>query len=151
MGVSTDGRICFGYCFEDGYEFPWDTVGLDEWWLEVCGFKHSFNLYDATGEYIGGVKPSDEKITAYFKEKMDFQKANPIPIVEVNYCAGECPMYILAVPSSLVFCSRGDPTEIHPEKLTVTEEEKEILQHFCNDYKLKPLGNMKWYLTSYWG
>lgn len=24
MGVSTNGQICYGVLFEDGYEMPWD-------------------------------------------------------------------------------------------------------------------------------
>lgn len=36
MGMSTDGQLCFGICFEDGFEFPWDNEEFDNsierWW-----------------------------------------------------------------------------------------------------------------------
>ena len=28
MGVSTDGIVCFGYLFDDGYQFPWDKKNM---------------------------------------------------------------------------------------------------------------------------
>lgn len=47
MGISTDGEICYGIIFEDGYEFPWDIdhEGDPEmWWISEI-LKLTYNGY----------------------------------------------------------------------------------------------------------
>jgi hypothetical protein len=156
MGQSTNGQICFGVVFEGDYEFPWDdelhTGDLEEWWLREAGFKPKHPIHDETGNWIGGVKPTDAQYNLYFSEKREFKKAHPLPVEEVNYCSGECPMYILAVPSSLKSASRGYPKEFDPAALKVTEEEKAALIKFCEKYGLEPESpEPTWLLSSYWG
>ena len=40
MGISTDGQICFGVLFEEGYEFPWDceeyAYDIYIWWDKIA-------------------------------------------------------------------------------------------------------------------
>lgn len=154
MGVSTDGQICYGVKFEEGYEFPWDIDhdgDIEEWWLAVKGFKPSVEVYDSDGEYINGIEPEESVINNYYQEKRDFVKANPRPVEEVNYCSGNCPMYILAIPSSCKSNSRGYPESFKPEELAVTDEEKSGLAAFIEEYELEPESEPGWWLSSYYG
>lgn len=134
MGQSTDGQLSYGVVFEDGQEFPWadDSGGIDDWWRKQQGFKDS--IHDDDGNWIGGVKPNEEAYDLYFAERSAFDAAHPLPVTEVNYCSGEYPMIILAVPSSYRRASRG-----YPEKIdvlpAVSEAEKTALRE----------------LSSYWG
>lgn len=32
MSTSTNGEICYGILFEEGYEFPWNDGEMIEWW-----------------------------------------------------------------------------------------------------------------------
>ena len=113
MGTSTNGQICYGVAFEDGYEFPWDADydgDIDAWWIyEVHGFKHSVEIFDTAGCYLNGREPSPDEVSRYFKEIRDFSEAHPLPVKLVNYCSGDCPMYALAVPSSFIRAGRGCP------------------------------------------
>ena len=155
MGTSTDGQICYGVAFDDGHEFPWDVEhegDVDEWWIAgVHGFKHSFELFDETGNYLNNQKPPEAEISRYFAEKRAFAKTRPLPVELVNYCSGECPMYALAVPRTVMTARRGDPTSFDPAALTVTDAEREALLKFCADYEIELSGEPTWLLTSYWG
>lgn len=163
MGVSTDGQICFGIPFEEDYIFPWDNEkyegDFDEWYLyEICGYKNPFELYNDKGEYIDGKKPLKDKILEYHDTKSNFSKEYPSPIELVNYCSGDCPMYIIAIPRSFKSNSRGYPKVFDPKELTVTDEEKQNLIDFCEKYckptedtccefpKVEP----EWCLSSLW-
>lgn len=153
MGQSTDGQICFGIVFKDGYEFPWseNEDGHEEWWHTVVnGFKPSFEIYDENDEYLNGVRPSEEIITKYYKEKLEFKKNNPLPFELVNYCSGDCPMYILAVPSTFIKCSRGYPKEITPLMFNIDENSLQKFKNFCQEFDFK-IEDAKWCLTSYLG
>jgi len=155
MGISTDGQICFGNVYEEDFEFPWDAVEFDgdheDWWRKECGYKPSTVLFDEDGEYLNGVKPSQSAIDDYFQEQREFDVAHPFPVEIVNYCSGECPMYILAVPSSFKSNSRGYPEKFEPSELKVSDEEIAALRNFCIKYDLIPEEDAGWYLTSYWG
>lgn len=162
MGTSTNGQINFGIPFDEGYEFPW---GYEEyegdweaWWLyEVCKYEPEFEIFDADGGYIGGVKPSRDVISEYFRHERDFLKNHPLPVNIINYCSGDCPMYMVAIKSKSFSNSRGYPEVFDPATLTVTEEEKESLVDFCKKYCMggeydePPEFTPKWYLSSYLG
>jgi hypothetical protein len=36
MGISTDGSVCYGILFDEGFEFPWDDEEnegyIEDWW-----------------------------------------------------------------------------------------------------------------------
>ena len=157
MGASTDGQICYGIVSEEGIEFPWDTEqfegDIDEWWIrDVLGFRHSFEIYDRDGEYIGGEQPPQEKISRYHEEKRVFKENNPkLPVELVNYCSGEYPMYILAIPETCNSARRGYPTEFDPASMVVTDEQKQSLINICNAYGIEFENEPAWYLSSYWG
>lgn len=153
MGVSTDGQICYGVLFDEDYEFPWIVDGdndVDTWWRNKHGFTHSFELYDSEGNYLNGVNPSKEQISAYYAEERSFDAANPLPVEVVNYCSCDFPMYILAVPSSTKSARRGYPEEFDPAKLTVTEQEKADLLKFCEENGLAFVKGPAWFLSSLW-
>lgn len=152
MGQSTNGQICYGVKFEEDTELPWGELDWEEWWRSVRGYKRPFQLYDDNGEYIDGKRPPENKISEYFHHQRDWDAANPMPVTMVNYCSGECPMYILAVPSSVKVARRGYPEEIDPLDLAVAHEEVEPLLAFIREYMPAAENpEPKWYLSSYWG
>ena len=157
MGQSTDGQICYGIAFGEDMEFPWDADGYDsdpeDWWLfAILGFRQSFELYTPEGRYIGGVRPPREKVTEYYNERRGFMDANlPLPVILVNHCSGDYPMYILAVPGTFRSAARGSPGAFVPSELEVTEQQKAALIKFCKDYGIEFDGEPAWYLSSYWG
>lgn len=138
MGQSTDGQLAYGFIFEDGYEFPWDTEPFDgdekEWWRTVQGF-------DAAKGY-----PAE----GWLDYQKEFDAAHPCPVKVVNYCSGEYPMYMLAIPSSVRSARRGYPERI--ESLPdISEAEQDAFEAFISKYNLKPEGESGWFLSSYWG
>lgn len=155
MGVSTDGQICYGVKFEEGYEFPWDNeaynTDIENWWRVISGYKPSVEIYDSEGEYIGGQEPAESIINAYYRERREFDKMHFLPLTLVNYCGGDCPMYILAINRTCLSSNRGDPVWFKPEELTVTDEERAALLVFCETHGLEFEGEPEWYLSSYWG
>ena len=165
MSVSTDGQICYGIYFGEGFSFPWEKYSEYKWWRKVNGYKRPFDLYtEGDADYIGGVRPPQQKIDEYWEHCHQWEEVHPFPVKLVNYCSGDYPMYILAVPESVISNSRGCPQEFDPAKLQVTEEQKQSLIDFCEKYlgeaieennsesynekiELKPA----WFLSSYWG
>jgi len=146
MSISTNGQICFGVIVD---ELPWEDEDIESWWLDVQGYEPSFKLYES-GEYVDGVKPPDDKIEEYFAHKFDFQERHPLPVVLINYCSGDCPMYILAVPSSVRSAHRGYPEPFDPVELKVEQNEVDKLLQFCDDHGIER-GWPRWWLSSYWG
>ena len=152
MGVSTDGQICFGTAFEEGMEFPWDSDEYDEdiegWWIcAIHKYRPSFEIYDNKGEYLEGVKPSDEKINEYYRALRDFKNAHPLPVELVRHCSGDYPMYILAIPRTIKKASRGYPEEIKPSEMIVTQDEHDLLIEFCKTHDIEAEAP-RWWLSS---
>jgi len=151
MGQSTNGQICYGIMFEEDTEFPWDDVGEEDWWLNVKGFRHSFQLFDASGNYLNGVEPTEEQSDIYWGERSKFLEDNPLPVSLVNYCSGECPMWIIAVPDTVRYNYRGYPKAFNPSDLTVADQSVAALLDFCKQYDIPIDSEPAWYLSSYWG
>lgn len=155
MGVSTDGQLCFGIKFEDGYEFPWDDGryegDIDEWWRDVQGFEHALPYpYDEKGERLPTW--TDELAHDYFQEQFDFDEKHPCPVKLINYCSNGSPMYILAHTDLCYSNSRGYPEEINPAQLVFTAGQCDVLIAFCKKYNIDTDNEMpKWWLSSYWG
>lgn len=156
MGVSTDGQLCYGICFEEGFQFPWDELEMDfeDWWYEIiCGYKKPFELYDENGEYNKSI-PKDQlekKKDEYHKHRYSFHKENKPPVVLLNYCTYDVPMYIMTLEDKSYSNSRGYPIEIDPANLIVSEKQKNILVDFCKKYIPSEVEEPKWYLSSFWG
>jgi hypothetical protein len=157
MGVSTDGEISYGILFEDGFEFPWDDDKyegcIEEWWKSVNGYENPhFNPYDeATGNYKAGVSQSDPRIGVYHTHRLEWSEANRLPVTLVNCCSCDCPIYILALPSTTLKAWRGDPKAFDPSQFVVTSEQSQQLTDFCAKYGIETSDEPKWWLSSYWG
>ncbi len=157
MSTSTDGQISYGIYFEEGYEFPWGEEGewegdIDEWWLVESGWKWSKQKpYDNNGNYTSGISKGHPLIEEYFDSRHAWKRANPCPVVQVNYQSGEVLAYILAIPSSVLTARRGYPEVFSPNSLIETEEMKKTLIEFCKKYEIEHDTDPCWYLSSYWG
>lgn len=151
MGISTNGHIFYGICFEEGFEFPWGDEEIEEWWTyKVHGFKHSFELYDAEGNNLNGVKPHPDLVTKYFQERRDFDATQePLPVALVNYCSDSYPMYAIVVPSTALTARRGYPTAFDPGSLYATIDERAALKKFIEDHMIKTSSLADWFLASY--
>jgi hypothetical protein len=155
MGVSSNGLIGFGIPFKEDFEFPWNEKhdgDIDDWWLDVCGFKPTLYPFTDKGDYI---KEYTEKIgNDYFNERIAFKKEHPLPIEILNYCSDDYPMYMLCIKDSIITASRGYPEGINPEYLAGEEElgdSAKILMDFCKKYEIKIPSDPRWYLFSYMG
>lgn len=155
MGVSTNGQICYGVILDEEEEYPWQEFDddIDEWWTcGILGFKHSFEMFTPEGNWIGGKEWPREERDKYYQEKRDFEQANPkLPVELVNYCSGDYPMWILAIPDTCNSARRGYPESFNPADLIVTDEQKQGLIEFCEKYGIKYQIEPSWYLSSYWG
>lgn len=153
MGVSTDGQLNYGIVFDEGFEFPWsERDDVEDWWREVNGYENpNFDPYDGKGGYKPGVTRDDPRVTAYHLHRREWMAAHPIPIELVNYCSGDYPCWMLALPELKWCASRGCPERIDPAALVVTDEQRNSLIEFCKKYGIEHDAPPAWYLTSYWG
>lgn len=156
MGTSTNGQICYGIMFEEDFDFPWGDAKYDgdieEWWKEVSGYVNPhFNPWTEDGDYKEGVAHDDPRIQEYHDHRYDWAQNNPLPIEVVNYCSGDCPMYILAVPSTFESASCGYPTVINTRELVVKDEAEKDLIDFCKKHGIEVDDtSIGWWLSSLW-
>jgi hypothetical protein len=152
MGVSTNGQICFGIAFEEGFEFPWDRYhygDIGAWWRTVNRYEGPFYPFGEGGEYKPGVEENDPRIGEYFDHQREWHESNPVPIIDINYCSGGCPMYILSVPNTGMSARRGYPEEFDPSNLTVSDHNIQSLLSFCAKYGIETENKPKWWLSCY--
>jgi len=152
MSQSTDGQLCYGILFEEGYEFPWGEEDPEDWYDKVRGFKSTYysQIYTPEGEYLNGKKPSKDLFDKHFDEEREFKKLHPMPFELVNYCSGDYPMYILAIPSTVKSASRGYPEVIDFKEIVFPPDELGAFKDFCNTHGFDAM-EAKWYLSSYCG
>jgi hypothetical protein len=145
VGTSTDGQLCYGILV--GEDLPWTEQDLEliEWWREVNDCP-VVSPYTEAGEYKPGITNGD----AYFELRHKWDDENPVPVEEVNFCSGDCPAYILAVPSTVKTAYRGSPLEIDPVLIFPKDGEQALID-FCNRIDIVGRPRPKWYLSSYWG
>jgi len=149
MGVSTDAIICYGISYEEGYEFPWGEEDIEEWWInDIKGFKPVMEVYDDSGEWLEGV--TEEQINEYFEYRRKFKNNHPLPISLVHHCSNDYPMYILAVPSTVITAFRGYPKTINPDHFDLSNHNIQPFIEFCKEFDLY-VEDPDWYLCSYWG
>lgn len=152
MSTSTNGQICFGVAFEEGYKFPWSESNFDEWWLVESGWKwEGEKPFTESGMYAPGFTFDDPRIDAYFDSQRAWARMYPASVIEINYQSGECPAYILAVPSTVITASRGYPQILDSDSFLLDSRDETALLDFCSKYKLEFVGSPEWYLSSYWG
>jgi hypothetical protein len=157
MGVSIDGEISYGIAFPEEFEFPWDEDeesegDIDNWWLDVNGYKPPFELYDEEGGYIGGSRPPQEHFNACYEAERIFLTEHPLPVELVNVCSHEYPIYIVALKGTVITANRGFPQSFDPASLIVTDEQRNTLIEFCRTHNIDTGdAEPKWYLSSLWG
>lgn len=161
MGVSTDGIIFCGWPLEEDVELPWGACDEDgeydegdheEWWRRISGFENLFQLYNERGEYVGGVRPDDEKIGAYYEHRRKWLEANPIPFEVVNYCSGDYPIYAIALNGTVTTARRGFPQKFDPEEMEIDLEEADRIRLLFLEHGMHlPDDDPAWHLASYWG
>lgn len=152
MGVSTNGQLSYGVVFDEGYEFPWDVDwdgDADRWWRSVNNFV---NPYEYPYDDVGNIKPgmTEEQRDKYWRAVFDWDKANPLPVEIVNYCSGDCAMYLLAVKGFHFSASRGYPEAIDIDDLTRIDDAHKVLTDFMARWGISG-GEPMWWLSSYWG
>lgn len=157
MSTSTDGQICYGIYFEEGFEFPWseDTEwegDIEEWWLIESGWTwDKQNPFDKNGNFSPGIYTDHPLVNEYFDSRFKWKLAHPCPVAEVNYQSIEIPAYILAIPESVITANRGYPQVLDPSQIVATEEMRNTLIEFCQKYEIEMSTGPQWYLSSYWG
>lgn len=178
MGVSTDGQLCFGVMFDEGFEFPWGYDGdgefegdIEEWWKSVKGFAHPMESpWDEAGNRKPGYRDDDPRIDEYFRVKRKWLEENPVPVALVNYCSGDCPMWILSLDDERLNMTarRGYPLVVNVLDLQRAVEETQadrVLRQFMQMYGIGKGGLTdsstrfnedgevlvpKWWLSSCW-
>ena len=160
MGTSTDGLLFYGWCFDEGHEFPWSDIeecceaSEVVWWRKVNGYEPPFKLYDEHGEYLNGRAPTDQQCRDYCDHHDRWDEAYPLPFEAVNYCYCDSPMWAFAVHGTLVRAYRGDPKVIDPHQMlgdVVREAGVKKVREFCATHGIELPGEPRWYLASYWG
>lgn len=156
MSVSTDGLIFFGWLFDNGHEFPWDSEREDggdwtSWWRKIGGCPQPRDEdapYDKGGNPKPGVTEADTD--AFWAMVIEWEKAHPMPFEIVNYCSCDYPMYAIAFKSSVKAAARGTPRKISICDLPAYEG----IDRFKSTLKKLGIvleGEPAWYLASYWG
>lgn len=153
MGVSTDGQICYGVLFEEGFHFPWgESYDIEDWWMRTSGYKPSVEIYNEKGEYINGVRPERSVLDNYFEERGKFRDEHPVPVEMVNACSYDYPVWIVALKETFFKANRGYPVIIKEENIIITEEQRTALLDFFKKFDIDIEGKEpNWYLSSYWG
>lgn len=139
MGQSTDGQLCFGVFLPEGEETVFDGWEyLSYWWVyEVNGFNDGKSI-DSEGSKLS------------YADYEKFLKDNPPPVEMVNVCSCDYPIYIYAIPSSIMVANRGYPESFNPSELTYTLEEQLKFNEFLTTYTDLDPSEAKWYLSSLW-
>ena len=147
MGISSDGIIFFGYCFEE--EIAW--VGDEEpaAWADD-GWE---SLYAA----VRGVHPPEEEYSeenkalhhAYWEKKSEICKESSCEID--LHCSYDYGMHYICIRSTNKTASRGYPEKLDPKTFEINPEWKAQLDEFCKLVGIKPEGEPSWWLTSLYG
>ena len=147
MGHSANAAICFGFKFEEGFEFPWENYEEQEWWRKIKGFEnpHPDPWKKDGSAFKDGL--GQEDWDKYHKAYSDWDKENPFPFDVVECGSDECSNGVFAIRESIQTGDWEDPTEIKP----INAIPFEALTDFCKTHNLKFEGEPKWYLTAYWG
>lgn len=149
MGTSTNAILCFGLAVDEDDPPEW----LDdppEWWRHGGGYRPAPEIYTAAGEWLGGKRPPQDQINAYFAHRSAWDAAHPMPVEVVIHCTGDEPMYIIAVPGTVTEARRGSPREIDPNKLAVSPAEVAVLRAFVAEHGVTTDGEPRWWLCSLW-
>lgn len=161
MGVSSDGQLCYGYLFEDDHEFPWytedDFGDVDQWWQEINGYEElplEKEPFTPDGYYQNwfrklGKLEQEKILTPRWDHHRKWQEEHPIPFDLVNYCSDDYPMYIVAVPSTVLTASRRYPELVNsfPKIKGISDFYSCLKEHGIHECNVQP----NWYLSGYMG
>ncbi len=168
MGVSTDAKLFYGYCWsEEGSVFSEDGVDDpipdDDWVEEILRGRGISDPWDA-------YPPEDQLLTYDARRKVGdaWCEANRAKLdawttakkaVEAEFgvgvgthCSDEYPMpYVFAVGSEKL-ASRGNPERLMPAAMAAGPDWSARLDRFFAEFKIaKPHESPAWWLVSYWG
>ena len=154
MGQSTNAEIAFGVDFGEiegeGRYFPWsgdEHEGcIESWWRDFKGFVNPISEPN-----WGKIHTAEERvqISLYFDTRHEWDKNHPLPVELISHCAGDYPMYILAVPDTHVLAYRGDPVTIDAESFRRKPDARAFLV-FCEDHEIDLPKEPAWLLFSDW-
>jgi hypothetical protein len=158
MSTSTDAILFYGYAFDDEDQVPWpcerDEDGEEEeedWedrWARVNGLLAPAEPY---GDEPRAVEtPARLLHQAYWAARRELATAAGVDVDIHGYV--DCPMYLVAIPSTKRTAHRGDPVAV--DALVVPEGADEQLHTFMAKMGIeKPPGQERprWWLVSYWG
>jgi hypothetical protein len=157
MSTSTNAVLFYGYAFDDEGQVPWatddgaDDDGVEDWddrWARVNGLLAPAEPY---GDEPSGVEtPARLRYQAYWAAKRELAKAAGVEVD--THCYADCPMYLVAIPSTTRTARRGYPVAV--DALVVPEGADEQLHTFMAKMGIeKPPGQERpgWWLVSYWG
>ncbi|MCH9664674.1 MAG: hypothetical protein K0U41_02370 [Gammaproteobacteria bacterium] len=133
MGTTTKAILCWGVNL--GEELPaWaEDFSFEEWILEESGFPE-------------WTKDSSDN---YFEERNKILEEYPVTLVK--HCCEGYPMYILAVPGTVITANRGYPEEIHPDTMpSVSAKQRMDLINWSKEHGVTLPDEPKWLLCSYW-
>ncbi len=149
MSDSVSAHICFGIALEEGDELPWEKEGFsdaNDWWRHINGYKASFEIFE-NGNYIGGVKPAEDVIDRYYKERREWEKAHPLPVEYWNAGSHSIPSYVLVVPQPQMICGRWEPSAFDPADLVVPAQALAAFEQFCQRFSVP--GKASWQLCCF--
>jgi len=71
MGCNVTGTLVFGIAFEEeGFEFPWDDLGLEDWWREINAYVPLYQPYTPDQEdYAEGWSRDDPRFDEYYAHR----------------------------------------------------------------------------------
>lgn len=156
MSTSTNAVLFYGYAFDDEDQVPWpanldDGDEEEDWedrWARLNGLLEPTEPY---GDEPRGIEtPARRKYSEYWAAKRELAKAAGVEID--THCHSDCPMYLVAIPSTKRTARRGDPLAL--DALVVPEGADEQLHTFMAKMGIeKPPGQERprWWLVSYWG
>lgn len=131
------GQITYGILFPAHYTFPWDSEGIENWWVYTIHKQERpfseptvYATADKRTEIQRQIKTSTEARDKFLAE-------NPLPVLEIREFGWEdgSDGIILAVPESIVRLSDDkNPFEFNPEELVVSPASKEQLERFVLAY-----------------
>lgn len=155
MGSCSDATICFGIAFEEGYEFPWDSMefdnDLEDWWLSVNNYEPPFQLWqeDENGVFQY-VEENRHRSSEYYQHQRDWLKEHPLPVEEHRCGSYECYNTVLAVPNTTVDGDWEYPTEFNPKDLVISPTDLRPFEEFIDKY-VPDAKEPKWLLFGFYG
>ncbi len=155
--MRVDGQICYGLLLDEGVKLPWDgnlQGDIMRWWCYVAlDFVPSVELFDNQGHYLDDSIPSIVEIERYFEERDSFLASHQsLPVEMLNVQCTRDPIWILAIPDSIIKSDWGYPETFNPMDLAKKAPLvwNKILTDFCVAYDIEYRGIPQWYLSSYW-